>query len=213
MRVRKISAVALVSVAAGLALTACAGTGSTGSGSAAAGAPSAGASAGTPTASPTSAGSSSGGQAATDPSASATAAAGAPVAATAPAVCRTAQLSFSASGGMAEGEVLINLTNTGSASCTMHGFPGVDLKGADGTISAARSSVAVPTVVLRPGQATRFTLHYPPNNTGGSGVTFHSLVVTPPNETHSHTMSLSINIPVGSKPGSAVTVDPVGAGK
>ena len=214
MRVRKISAVALVSVAAGLALTACAGTGSSSTGSgAAAGAPSSGASAGTPQASPTAAGSSSGGQAAPVPSASATGAAGAPVAATAPAACRTAQLSFSASGGMAEGEVLINLTNTGSTGCTMHGFPGVDLKGADGTISAARSSVAAPTVVLRPGQATRFTLHYPPNNSGGSGVTFHSLVVTPPNETHSHTLSLSINIPVSSGSGSTVTVDPVGAGK
>lgn len=127
--------------------------------------------------------------------------------------CRTANLSFSSSGGMGEGEVLINLKNTGSTSCSMHGFPGVDLKGRDGTVSARRSRTAVPTVTLPPGQTTDFTLHYPPNNSGGSGVTFTSAVVTPPNETHSHTMSLGINIPADSNSAPAITMDPVGAGK
>ncbi len=129
------------------------------------------------------------------------------------AACRTANLSFSSSGGMAEGEVLINLKNVGSTACSIHGFPGVDLKGRDGTVSAARSTMAVPTVSLPPGQTTNFTLHFPPNNSGGSGVTFTSAVVTPPNETHSHTMSLGINVPVDSGSGPAITVDPVGAGK
>ena len=63
------------------------------------------------------------------------------------------------------------------------------------------------------GPATHFTLYYPPNNSGGSGVTFTTLVVTPPNETHSHTMSLGINIPAGSNSAPTVRVDPVGAGK
>jgi hypothetical protein len=95
----------------------------------------------------------------------------------------------------------------------MHGFPGVDLQGRDGTVSAARSTMSVPTVTLSSGQSTHFTLYFPPNNSGGSGVTFTSAVVTPPNETHSHTMSLGINIPAGSNSGPAITVDPVGAGK
>nr|WP_269857556.1 DUF4232 domain-containing protein [Streptomyces sp. RPT161] len=129
------------------------------------------------------------------------------------AACRTANLSFSSSGGMAEGEVLINLKNVGSRACSLHGFPGVDLKGRDGTVSAGRSKMAAPTVTLSAGQSTNFTLHYPPNNSGGSGVTFTSVVVTPPNETHSHTMSLGINVPADSNSAPTITVDPVGAGK
>ncbi|MEY9940486.1 hypothetical protein ABH932_005292 [Streptacidiphilus sp. MAP5-52] len=129
------------------------------------------------------------------------------------AACHTSSLSFSSSWGMAQGEVLINLKNIGSTTCSMHGFPGVDLKGQDGTVSAARSTMAVPTVRLSPGQTTNFTLHFPPNNTGGSGVTFTSVVVTPPNETHSHTMSLGINVPADSNSAPVITVDPVGAGK
>ncbi|PWI45119.1 hypothetical protein CK485_06630 [Streptomyces sp. ICBB 8177] len=128
------------------------------------------------------------------------------------AACKTANLSFSSSGGMAQGEVLINLKNVGPTTCSMHGFPGVDLKGRDGTESATRSTMKVPTVTLSPGQTTDFTLHYPPNNTGGSGVTFTTAVVTPPNETQSHTMPLGINIPVTAG-GPNITVDPVGAGK
>ncbi|GAA3737037.1 hypothetical protein GCM10023082_37720 [Streptomyces tremellae] len=116
---------------------------------------------------------------------------------------------------MAEGELLVNLRNTGPSACTLHGFPGVDLKGRDGTVSAARSKVAAPSVSLAPGQETRFTLHYPPNHSGGSGVTFTTLIVTPPNETHPHTLAQAINIPVtdGSAPGPGITVDPVGTGK
>ncbi|MFG2224935.1 DUF4232 domain-containing protein [Streptomyces sp. NPDC048644] len=97
---------------------------------------------------------------------------------------------------------------------TLQGFPGADLKGKDGTTSADRSKLTPKKVSVKPGEETRFTLHVPPNNSGGSGVTFTSLVVTPPNETHSHTLPLSINIAVsdGSSP-AAITVDPVGAGK
>ncbi|WP_232792267.1 DUF4232 domain-containing protein [Actinacidiphila yeochonensis] len=109
--------------------------------------------------------------------------------------------------------MLINLTNTGAGTCTMHGFPGVDLKSMYGTVSAARSGLAAPDVTLRSGQETNFTLHFPVNNTGGSGLTFTSLVVTPPNETHAHTLSLAVNVPASNDPGPTFTVDPVGAGK
>ncbi|WP_203184529.1 DUF4232 domain-containing protein [Streptomyces pratensis] len=128
--------------------------------------------------------------------------------------CRTANLSFSSSGGMAEGEVLINLENTGSASCSMRGFPGLDLTSEDGTVSAGRSSGrSVPTVTLAPGEGTNFSLHFPPDVSGGSGVTFTSALVTPPDETRSHRMPLSVGIPADSGSASRITVDPVGSGK
>ncbi|MYU09048.1 DUF4232 domain-containing protein [Streptomyces sp. SID8366] len=128
--------------------------------------------------------------------------------------CTTAHLAFSTSGGMGEGQLIVNMKNTGSANCTLHGFPGVDLKGKDGTDSASRSKLAAPTVTLQPGAETRFTLHYPPNNSGGTGVTFTQLVVTPPNETHSTTLKAGINVPVtDGSDGPGITVDPVGTGK
>lgn len=128
------------------------------------------------------------------------------------AACSTANLSFSSSGG-ADGEMLINLKNVGSTTCSMHGFPGVDLKSQYGTVHAARSTMTPSTVTVSPGQTTNFVLHYPVNNTGGSGLTFRSLVVTPPNETHSHTMNVGINIPADSNSMPTITVGPVGAGK
>lgn len=126
--------------------------------------------------------------------------------------CRTADLAFSSSHGMGEGEVLINLKNTGSGTCSMHGFAGVDLKGKDGTVSARRSDRAVPTVTLSPGEQTNFFLRFPPNLSGGSGATFTSAVVTPPNETHSHRVALSVNV-AASTNSPRITVDPVGTGK
>jgi hypothetical protein len=221
MRIRKISAVALVAVAAGLSLTACGGSGTNDS---SAGADSSASAAPTVTAPTQDSTGSSGSTAAPQPSRSVNGQGVPPAndAGTGPSDgsgtakggnCQTANLSFSHSFGMGQGEVLINLTNTGPSTCTMHGFPGVDLKGQYGTVSAERSQLTAPDITLPSGQATRFTLHFPPNNTGGSGVTYTSLVVTPPNETHSHTMDLAINIPASDKAGPAITVDPVGAGK
>ncbi|WP_406101371.1 DUF4232 domain-containing protein [Streptomyces sp. NBC_01003] len=127
--------------------------------------------------------------------------------------CQTSHLALSSSGGMAEGTLIVNLKNTGSATCTLKGFPGADLKSKDGTVSAERSKLAPPSVSVKPGEETRFTLHYPSNGSGGSGVTFTSLVVTPPNETHSHTLPVTINVPATDGSGPAITVDPVGTGK
>ncbi|MBL1289097.1 DUF4232 domain-containing protein [Streptomyces sp. NPDC057067] len=218
MRLRKTS-VAVAVVVAALSLTACEGDGSSDD---------AGAAASASTSAEPSAGSGSpGGDGATDStegsgdgdgqaSASATASvspSGSPAAPPGDG-CRTADLSFSSSGGMAEGEFLINLRNEGSASCSMHGFPGLDLKGKDGTVSAARNSGrSAPTVTLAPGEATNFSLYFPPNSSGGSGVTFTSALVTPPNETHSHKLSLSVNVAAGAGSTSRITVTPVGSGK
>ncbi|MFE6890483.1 DUF4232 domain-containing protein [Streptomyces sp. NPDC057694] len=128
--------------------------------------------------------------------------------------CKTANLSFSTAHGMGEGDFMVAMKNTSDA-CSLKGFPGVDLKADNdgGTMSAGRTGVAPVSVVLKNGETTRFHLHYTPNNTGGSGVTITSLVVTPPNETHSKTVPVTLNLPVTDKPSGDINVDPVGTGK
>ncbi|MFI7386113.1 DUF4232 domain-containing protein [Streptomyces sp. NPDC049813] len=129
--------------------------------------------------------------------------------------CKTANLAFATAHGMGEGDLLVSLRNTGDA-CSLKGFPGVDLKadGGPGGISAERTDVAAPTVVLKNGETTRFTLHSPRNDTGGSGLKITRIVVTPPNETHSKTLPVTLNLPVTDSPSDAgVTVDPIGTGK
>ncbi|MGQ4514849.1 DUF4232 domain-containing protein [Streptomyces sp. DW26H14] len=225
MRIQKISVLTLVAVAAGLSLTACdkgSDNSSASVSSSSSTADNQGASAKTKTdsaagaASGTSVSKSSGsGSGSTSGSGTASVTGTDPGAPAGPSgsTCRTANLSFTTSGGMAEGELIVNMKNTGSSTCTMHGFPGVDLKGHDGTVSATRTKINAPDVKLASGEETRFTLHYPENNTGGSGVTFTSLIVTPPNETHSHTIHTGINIPANSDSAPTITVDPVGSGK
>ncbi|MBO8195535.1 DUF4232 domain-containing protein [Streptomyces oryzae] len=127
--------------------------------------------------------------------------------------CKTSGLAFSTAHGMAEGSLLVHLRNTGSTTCTLQGFPGVDLTGKDGSLHAGRNNAAPPTVSLSPSEETRFTLNYPVNDTGGSGVTMTGLVVTPPNETQSKTLPVRINLPVTDGTSSSITVSPVGAGK
>ncbi|MEU4507848.1 DUF4232 domain-containing protein [Streptomyces sp. NPDC024089] len=129
--------------------------------------------------------------------------------------CRTANLTIAANHGMAEGDVLVSLKNDSDA-CSLKGFPGVDLNTSDGdTFSADRSANTPQEVVLGGGETTHFTLHTPPNNTGGTGLRIVSMVVTPPNETHSKTVRIGLSIPVtdGSETGQGVMVDPVGYGK
>lgn len=129
--------------------------------------------------------------------------------------CKTDNLDMRATNGMAEGTLVVTLKNTSDA-CSLKGFPGVDLKADSGPggVSADRSELAAPSVVLQNGKETRFTLHYPRNDSGGSGVDITQLAVTPPNETHSKAVSIpAINIPVTDHSTSDVTVDPVGTGK
>ncbi|MFD7501589.1 DUF4232 domain-containing protein [Streptomyces sp. NPDC059850] len=127
--------------------------------------------------------------------------------------CKTSQLGFRTSHGMGEGILNISLKNNGSATCTLQGFPGADLKGKDGTVSAERSDLDAPKTSIKPGEETGFALYYPSNDSGGSGVTFTKLIVTPPDETHSSSLPVSINVPVSDGSGPAIKVDPVGSGK
>ncbi|MEU6510204.1 DUF4232 domain-containing protein [Streptomyces sp. NPDC046942] len=83
--------------------------------------------------------------------------------------CKTSQLAFSTSGGMAEGELIVNLKNTGSITCTLKGFPGADLKGKDGTVSARRSTLAPVPVSVKPGDAVGIDV--PVTDGGGRTVT------------------------------------------
>ncbi|MFG2649305.1 DUF4232 domain-containing protein [Streptomyces sp. NPDC048436] len=129
--------------------------------------------------------------------------------------CKTADLGFSTSHRMAEGTLMVSLKNNGGDSCSLKGFPGVDLRSQDasGPLSAKRSKLAAPAVAVKPGESTRFTLHYPSNDSGGSGVYVSAIVVTPPNETHSKALSADLRLPVGADAGDQVRVDPVGTGK
>lgn len=130
-------------------------------------------------------------------------------------LCKTADLEFRTSHGMGEGDLIVAMKNTGTDACSLKGFPGVDLKtdGDEDSISAERSELTAPPVAVNRGEETRFTLHYPRNETGGSGLKITSIVVTPPEETHSKTLPVSINLPVTAGSGEAVSVDPVGSGK
>ncbi|MEV6115476.1 DUF4232 domain-containing protein [Streptomyces sp. NPDC052109] len=212
MRVQKLSLLALAAVA-GLSLTACQGGAKDSSAASASSTPSSQSSTSQNSGSQVSGSGGSTSGKGTAAGQSSTGTGGGTAASGGAAACTTSHLAFSASGAMAEGELIVNLRNTGSAACTLKGFPGVDLKSKDGSVSAGRSKLAAPLVSLKPGEETRFTLHYPRNTSGGSGETFTSLVVTPPNETHSHTVPVSINVPVSDGSGAVVLVDPVGTGK
>ncbi|MFJ2633410.1 DUF4232 domain-containing protein [Streptomyces sp. NPDC087422] len=134
-------------------------------------------------------------------------------------MCKTSNLAISAEHGISgEGMELIHFKNTGSGSCTMHGFAGIDLKSGTDTVNVARRPGSeVPTVTLAPGERTEAVLYYPFNNSGGSGYTFTTMTVTPPNETHSTSVGATINIPLDNPDENVQTtqihMNAVGAGK
>uniref|UniRef100_A0AAU2VS26 DUF4232 domain-containing protein n=1 Tax=Streptomyces sp. NBC_00008 TaxID=2903610 RepID=A0AAU2VS26_9ACTN len=235
MRVKKMSALALVVAAAGLSLTACGGsdgssaaadtgasssassstggqdTGSTDtSGSTGADDDSGSAAAGSAESDSSSTGSSSTGSAKGSDLASkgGTSASGS--------MCRTDDLAFSTGSAGVKNQLVVNLKNTGSATCSMHGFPGVQLVGPDGLgdtgPDAARTDSKASTVTIGPGEETRFLLRYIPT-TDGSGKTFTRLSVTPPNEKISAIANLdglTITVPASGGTSPDVFVDPIG---
>ncbi|KIF75941.1 hypothetical protein QR77_22770 [Streptomyces sp. 150FB] len=221
---RKLSGLALLAVAAGLSLTACNATGSIAAGPASSSATAGqdgSSDSGADTASPSSATSGQSGSSGSGKSGgSGSSDSGSGSGSSSGSMCKTSNLSMSTQHGISgEGQEIVHLTNTGSGTCTMHGFPGVDLKSDSGsdTVSAARSNSDVPTVTLAPGEKTDFVLNYEFNNSGGSGFTFTTMIVTPPNETHSKTLGTSVNIPVDNpdqaSDSAGIQVNAVGAGK
>ncbi|MFJ4903320.1 DUF4232 domain-containing protein [Streptomyces sp. NPDC088727] len=227
MRVKKMSALALVVAAAGLSLTACGGSD--------------GSSAAADTGASSSASSSAGGQdtGSTDTSGSTEADGDSPASGSAESgsstgsgkgsdltakggtsasgsMCRTDDLAFSTGSAGVKNQVVVNLKNTGSAKCSMHGFPGVQLVGPDGLgdtgPDAARTDSKASTVTIGPGEETRFLLRYIPT-TDGSGKTFTRLSVTPPNEKVSaiaNLNGLTITVPASGGSSPDVFVDPIG---
>ncbi|WP_328323581.1 MULTISPECIES: DUF4232 domain-containing protein [unclassified Streptomyces] len=80
----------------------------------------------------------------------------------------------------------VALTNISKRSCTLNGFPGVDMVGdqaSDGTWSLARSSKPTTTISLSPGDTTDFSITLGATTEKGAGAFVPGLVrITPPNE-------------------------------
>ncbi|MFJ9197082.1 DUF4232 domain-containing protein [Streptomyces flaveolus] len=221
MRVRKLTFAALA-VAAGLSLTACNGDDGT--------AQSDGPSASSPASSAGGSGSggagqdggkdgsgnASGGQSTDGSSGGRDTSAGTGAGAEAGA-CRTDELDVTASDstidGDTEGSVAITFTNGGGRDCALTGYAGVDLKTNAGDLSAERTGQEAGRMILKDGKSVSFTVSYPVNDTGGSGVRVTALVVTPPDETKSVTLDWpgAATLPVTDGAGSPVRVGPIGS--
>jgi len=83
---------------------------------------------------------------------------------------------------------VVKLTSKGSSSCTMKGFPGVDLIGAangrqDYAWPLVRQSARYSTVTLAPGRTAHFNLTYLIGVSGdGVNLAVHKIVITPPGD-------------------------------
>ncbi|MFJ3213210.1 DUF4232 domain-containing protein [Streptomyces flaveolus] len=131
--------------------------------------------------------------------------------------CRTDELDVTASDstidGDTEGSVAVTFTNGGGRDCALTGYAGVDLKTNAGDLSAERTGQEAGRMVLGDGKSVSFTVSYPVNDTGGSGVRITALVVTPPDETKSVTLEWpgAATLPVTDGAGSPVRAGPVGS--
>ncbi|MFF8882644.1 DUF4232 domain-containing protein [Streptomyces flaveolus] len=131
--------------------------------------------------------------------------------------CRTDELDVTASDstidGDTEGSVAITFTNGGGRDCALTGYAGIDLKTDAGDLSAERTGQEAGRMVLKDGKSVSFTVSYPVNDTGGSGVRITALVVTPPDETKSVTLDWpgAATLPVTDGAGSPVRVGPIGS--
>ncbi|MFJ8395084.1 DUF4232 domain-containing protein [Streptomyces sp. NPDC094144] len=230
MRVKKMSALALVVAAAGLSLTACGGSDGPAAAADTGASSSASSSTGGQDTGSTDTSGSTGADGDSDSPASGSAGSGSSATGSGKgsdltakggtsasgAMCRTDDLAFSTGSAGVENQVVVNLKNTGSAKCSMHGFPGVQLVGPDGLgdtgPDAARTDSKASTVTIGPGEETRFLLRYIPA-TDGSGKTFTRLSVTPPNEKISAIANLdglTITVPASGGTSPDVFVDPIG---
>ncbi|MCX0244809.1 DUF4232 domain-containing protein [Streptomyces drozdowiczii] len=131
--------------------------------------------------------------------------------------CRTDGLKITAIDNFIDGDprgtVAVEMENTGGRDCVVAGFAGVDLKTDSGSISADRKGAPGDPYVLKNGKKIAFSVTYPLNETGGSGVRITGLVVTPPNETKSVTLAWpgKPSLPVTDGSGEPVRVGPIGS--
>ncbi|MFH8342886.1 DUF4232 domain-containing protein [Streptomyces sp. AM6-12] len=131
--------------------------------------------------------------------------------------CRTDDLEITAADNTIDGDptrtVTVTMKNDGGRDCTISGYAGVDLQLREGRLSAKRTGEKATSSVLKNGQSIAFGIHYPSNDTGGSGVRITGLLVTPPNETRTVTLKWpgAATLPVTDETTSQVTVGPVGS--
>ncbi|RCH67475.1 DUF4232 domain-containing protein [Streptomyces sp. SDr-06] len=130
--------------------------------------------------------------------------------------CRTSELEFTAKdrtiSGDANGTVVVELKNHGGHACAISGYAGVDLKTNAGTVSAKRTGEPAPATTLKVGQSIDFGITYPINKTGGSGVRITGLLVTPPSETKTVTLTWPGGATLPAEDGSSpVKVGPIGS--
>jgi len=108
--------------------------------------------------------------------------------------CTTAglQAGWSSSGGGvpnmhgdAQQTAAVWLKNTGSRSCTLSGFPGVQIKGTDGkSLDLPRSAQKPAPVTLKPGGTASFTVRLLPSvSAGDQKIEPGTVLITPPNQT------------------------------
>ncbi|MGW7048410.1 DUF4232 domain-containing protein [Streptomyces avermitilis] len=102
--------------------------------------------------------------------------------------CKTADLAIDATNAAPDktsGRINITMINRGSTTCSATGFAGVDIKDADHTSNPIERGPAQPRITtLKPGDAAIFDLAYTIDTTGNSLTTPTNILVTPPNETH-----------------------------
>ncbi|WP_333733074.1 DUF4232 domain-containing protein [Streptomyces sp. IBSBF 3010] len=131
--------------------------------------------------------------------------------------CRTDGLKITAIDNFIDGDpqgtVAVEMKNTSGRDCVIAGFAGVDLKTNEGTLSAERKGAPGDPYVLKNEKTIAFSVTYPLNETGGTGVRITHLVVTPPNETKSVTLPWpgKPSLPVTDGSGDPVTVGPIGS--
>ncbi|MFD9495833.1 DUF4232 domain-containing protein [Streptomyces sp. NPDC060005] len=199
MKHTRVTALAAVSLAAALSLTACSGDGS-GRDSSAKGASTPSSDASASSSSPSDGGSDSGGSTANDtkPDSSGQGAQagtgtggtkGASKAGAKVTFCKTADLAIDAVDAAPDktsGRINITMINRGSTTCSATGFAGVDIKDADHTSNPIERGPAQPRItILKPGDTAIFDLAYTIDATGNSLSSPTDILVTPPNETHS----------------------------
>jgi hypothetical protein len=179
MRFRNSTAAAVCVIAAGLALGGCEAGSSGGSSGGAAATPAANVSS------------------SAQPGSASSAPASAPgtQAGVAGGTCQPGNLNFAlgartkTSGPQSQTKQVVELTNKGSSTCTMEGFPGVDLVGVargqqNYSWSLGRRSGRYSKVRLKPGGTAHFDVIYLPTSSGNiDNITVTKMVITPPKDT------------------------------
>jgi D-serine deaminase-like pyridoxal phosphate-dependent protein len=122
--------------------------------------------------------------------------------------CRGTALAVTATqpqGAAGHGNLVLRFRNTGSASCRLHGYPGLDALRANGHLLAAAqrtvsgftggSTHGVPTVVLRPGHYASADVEWQnfAPTTGGDCAFSHSIATTPANTTRTVHLTRSVS--------------------